>query len=213
MSSGRLIHPALECVSCCLWYWHGTAEVRGPEFASEQGVGGGRNDGRGTVLRQCWLCREPCVRWRHRMLQGPGPKGGRDRWLWAIRNVTCLKCKAWSNDPFKVQADHMDWENYGTEGVKRLKGFSCYSESEKHSVAPKENHTKMVAKSIATGNQGRWLLSTWWGLLSKLWMGPLLYSGFLFLHQEPRWVGSREKAPFTSLLTTFWIVTNELQIV
>lgn len=123
MSSGRLIHPALECVSCCLWYWHGTAEVRGPEFASEQGVGGGRNDGRGTVLRQCWLCREPCVRWRHRMLQGPGPKGGRDRWLWAIRNVTCLKCKAWSNDPFKVQADHTDWENYGTEGGKGWKGF------------------------------------------------------------------------------------------
>lgn len=140
--------------------------------------------------------------------RGQARRGGRNMWLWAIRNVTCLKCKAWSNDPFKVQADHMDWENYGTEGVKRLKGFSCYSESERHSVAPKENHTKMVAKSIATGNQGRWLLSARWWLVSKLWMGPLLYSRFLFLYQEPGWVGTRE-----SLLTTFWIVTNELQVV
>lgn len=26
-----------------------------------------------------------------------------------------------ATDPFKVQADHMDWENYGGEGVKRLR--------------------------------------------------------------------------------------------
>lgn len=149
------------------------------------------------------------MRWRHRMLQGPGPKGGRNRWLWAIRNVTCLKCKAWSHDPFKVQADHMDWENYGTKGVKRLKGFSCYSESEKHSVAPKRTTPRWWLNPSPLETRG----GEWWWLVSKLWMGPHLYSRFLFLYQEPGWVGTREKAPFTSLLTTFWIVTNELQIV
>lgn len=74
---------------------------------------------------------------RQKMLRGLWLKGSGSRWLWAVRNVTYLSCKALSSSLFKVQADHMVWRKYGSEGVKGLRGFSCPSKSEKHSAEPK----------------------------------------------------------------------------
>ena len=69
-----------------------------------------------------------------KMLHGLELKGSMGKWLWAVRNVTCLSSKPLSNSPFKVQGDYMDWGKYGSKGVKRQRGLPCPSESEKVST-------------------------------------------------------------------------------
>lgn len=52
----------------------------------------------------------------------------------------------------------------------------------------------MAAKSIATWNPERCLPSTWWYLLSKLWIGPLLDSSPHSCTWEPDWIGRQNKS-------------------
>lgn len=53
--------------------------VRGTEFASVQGLGGGYNDGNARVLRKRCLCSEACMQWRHRIFHGLGVKESKRR--------------------------------------------------------------------------------------------------------------------------------------
>lgn len=167
--------------------------MRDPEFASVQGVGGGCNDGSARVQRQRCLCPETCLLWRHRMPHDLGLKGNRNRQIWAIRNATCLSCKALSDNPFKVQADHVGLEECGSEGIERLGGFSRPSKSEKCSVAPKRTTPKWWPSPIASRKHEKWLLFTWWWLVFKLWMRPLLYSRSSFLSLRARVSRQEEK--------------------
>ena len=79
-----------------------------------------------------WSQRIGSLSWK--MLHGLELKGGMGKWLWAVRNITCLSSEPLSNSPFKVQGDYMDWGKYGGKGLKRKRGLLCSSKSEKVST-------------------------------------------------------------------------------
>lgn len=198
MSSWRLIHPALECTSRCPGCWHGgTAEGERPHVRLWVKMALPGFWGKGVYFLG------------PKMLHGLGLKGSKNRWLGEIRNVTCLSCKALSNSPFKVQADHLDWGMDGSGGVKRLRGFSCPSKSEQHSFAPRRTTPSWLPNSLPLETRrgaslphgGTLSLNSEWGPFytrhphSSIW--------------EPGWVGRQG----TSIMNTFQTVTSWMQTV